>query len=1227
MIRFLIPFAILLCIHIQLQANVIKSSKSQGCIPFNSTFSYAGGEQVISYLWEFGNGTSSSVATPSILFDSPGNFDVKLTIITTDNKTEVYDFPDFIQAEDKPSADFQVSNKAYCIGEAVTFANISTEATRFVWDFGDGSTSTEENPTHSYNDGGTYSVILIAYSQLECSAIAVKNEIIEVNKLENPDIQVSDPIRCVDVPTISFSTSHTYSVYHWDFGDGTYSEDPSPQHAYTGPGEYDVTLTVTDNNGCSATKKGEKMVSIHEIPIPELTFSETKACIGEEITFSGNFKKDENVTWTFSDGYSSKDKSFERSFAQPGFYDLTVQTVNAGNCTSTSTKMAVIEIIEVEEPTIQFGDHLGCTPFTVNLSNLTPGVTSYEWEINNTIISGQNPGYTFTEPGIYSVKAIMHHDSGCTNEVLYDSVFTVHNPSIDITPSAYTTCRTGAIQFELTELNVSDVSWNFGGYTSSNEQSPKITWNVPGDFSVTASFTNSYGCAQAVTLDKAITVYPDTIGFVLPNPILTCQSADVYFNGGLGYDFWNWDFGDGDTSTDQNPSHFYKEPGTYSVSLRTNNTFGCPTEINNYNQIVVSDIESAFTAVVTDTSGGCPNFKVQFQSSVLSATKYFWDFGNGMTSQSPDPIIGFSTNTQSQIALTAWNSEGCSSKTVKFVGSPWGSSCEMKTLPPMDGDGPSEPDEVPNYGGTIGLCTAPAEVNFSNPMANSIDWLWDFGDGSTSKEENPIHIYEKAGNYAVDLVTYYHDGSTNTLKNYMYVDINKPDANFSYEQKYVCTGTEVKFISPNGTLTSWEWSFGDGQKSFDESPTHIYDKPGIYQAYLVATDIKGCQSKVIKNISIGNPYFQFDYEHNLCKGEPLQISQGLEGFTSFNWNFGDGASSSSIYPTHTYTSPGVYQVSVEASADNGCSETFYLNGAVIVNHPKAVFSVLGDNIGCNQMDVQFSNASINADRFIWNFGNGQTSKIHAPKTSYTTGLYDVELTAIKNGCTDTLSVQNIIQVDSLNADFSFEQNGTCLPVHIQFKDESAGAISWLWDFGNGQTSSEKNPSFVFNEYSEEVILNITNKNGCKISKTISLNPFLSVDFQPNKPAVCELESVRFKNNSKNGVEWLWDFGDGNQSTAESPTHSYAKAGKYSVSLLARAADGCESRVEKSDVVVVKILKQHSRQKSQRSVAPRYWLISKTIQKTRRPTNGHLEMAPLPQQNHQFTFIPKQAYMM
>lgn len=271
---------------------------------------------------------------------------------------------------------------------------------------------------------------------------------------------------------------------------------------------------------------------------------------------------------------------------------------------------------------------------------------------------------------------------------------------------------------------------------------------------------------------------------------------------------------------------------------------------------------------------------------------------------------------------------------------------------------------------------------------------------------------------------------------------------------------------------------------------------------------------------------------------------------------------------YVYDEAGEYQISVVAMDFEGCQYNFKLPNLVGIKNPKAEFTV-DKTQGCGEVQISFQNQSQGATTWFWDFGNGKTSTEENPKVKFQAGTYSVSLIASTGQCSDSITYTDLIDIDELTSEFSFQYDQTCLPVTVSFKDESINASSWLWDFGDGNTSTEQNPSHTYYELPDsKVKLTVQNENACKQTSKKLLDFIFSADFQVDANQVCVGSDVNFSAVSEDAVDWFWTFGDGNSSTERNPVHHYETQGVYDVSLIAANESGCQDTVTMEQFIEV-----------------------------------------------------------
>ncbi len=282
-------------------------------------------------------------------------------------------------------------------------------------------------------------------------------------------------------------------------------------------------------------------------------------------------------------------------------------------------------------------------------------------------------------------------------------------------------------------------------------------------------------------------------------------------------------------------------------------------------------------------------------------------------------------------------------------------------------------------------------------------------------------------------------------------------------------------------------------------------------------------------------------------------------FSSY-WDFGDGNSSTLTDPVHSYSSPGVYNVTLTITdLVHGCVNT-YSDQVVSLVVPEAIISS-SPSFGCMPLIVNFTNNSTNAQFYSWDFGDGNSSNNTAPVNTYINdGNYYITLIALNaNGCNDTASI-NVDVYPIPVPDFSIVYDDSCvIPASVSFINNSSGAVNYNWSFGDGGTAISTDPTHYYQNDGQYIVqLSAENSYGCSdsISGFVIIDPIPMVSFTATPLSGCVPLLVGFSNASQNVSYYTWDFGDGNYSTLISGFHTYTNAGNYIATLIVEDLNGC-----------------------------------------------------------------------
>lgn len=327
------------------------------------------------------------------------------------------------QLQDPNAVASVLADSVGCAPFTVQFVNNSASATGFVWDFGDGSaTSTQINPTHTYNTAGTYTVSLTASNPNGCNVSVSTDQIIIVVKDDSVHaaFTYSKIDSCGPYTASFFNTSTTVAgssttVYNWNFGDGTTSNAQFPPiHSFPGPNTYTVTLTVTDTNACNSPSVISVVVDFNVSFVSAAFDMPDTVCMPAVVNLIDQSNNVTTYNWNFGDGHSSSTASPTNTFAAPGTYTVTLITANPNSCNKYDTAVKVIKVFEspiadytwIPDPP---------TPNTPNtFTNQSVGASEYLWDFGDGSTSTEtNPIHVFQKDGTYNVCLTASNQVGC----------------------------------------------------------------------------------------------------------------------------------------------------------------------------------------------------------------------------------------------------------------------------------------------------------------------------------------------------------------------------------------------------------------------------------------------------------------------------------------------------------------------------------------------------------------------------------------------------------------------------------------------------------------------------------------------------------------------------------------------------------------------------------------------------------------------------------------------
>lgn len=1144
------------------------ASDSTGCFPLKIQFkdsSAAGSGTLVSWQWDFGDGTLSTLQNPSHTYTRAGSFNITLRVVNSNGCSQLLNKASFIKMQNGVIADFSYTSQTNCYTPAsISFNNLSTGtgALNYTWDFGDGKSSNQQNPANSYATTGTYSVKLIATSSFGCSDTVIKSNAVNIVSVK---ANFTTPnIICQGAPFLLTNTSTPSSVSSfWDFGDGTTSGLNLPSKVYAASGNYSVKL-VNDFGSCKDSIT--KSIQVLSKPTSAFSAANNLSCQGPlTVSFTNTSSGAASYIWDFGDNTSSTVQNPTHTYTANGSYTVSLISINASGCSDTLVKASLVQIVPPKIVNIDQLQGGGCLPFIVNpiatIQSNNP-ITSYFWNFGDGSTSASaTPSHTYTKSGVYDVTLVITTAAGCKDSLTISNAIRVGSkPSAQFVADPLDICAKIPVQFtDLSTGSIDQWEWTFGDGSMGIEQNPLHGYKDTGYFKVTLVVSN-FGCTDTLIKLRYIHVRPPIARF---DTAFTCsdRATRTFIDQSKDAQTWSWDFGDGNTSTLQNPTHTYAASGKYKVFLTvTNSTCDHTTSKN----VLVIKENATLTSSPTEN---CLNSRVYFDISDYDPSyvqNYAWYFeglaGSVIVTQNEPVAINFNTTGTRYSAVVITDILSCMD--TLYLATPlkiFGVKANF-----------TSPLPATCFGNTISFIDS-SSTDSTHPIS---EYKWDFGEGNPQVfPSGPFtHNYADTGTFNVKLVIKDTYGCTDSIFKPAFVNITKPVAGFTASDTALCPSSSVTFTNTSqGVGLTYNWNFGDGNTSTAISPVYTYNKEGAFRVSLVVVDKNGCidsSAIMVKSFTPKADYLLSD-SFSTCPPLVIDFTNKSTNYADLTWDFGDGGFSKLADPSHIYTIPGIWFVKLTVTGNGGCADSSIHK--IDLKGPSGVFQY-NPLIACNPVVVDFTATTKNTLNYIWDYSDGNTIYTSVPASSHkfiTAGNYIPKLILEDaSGCKVAIVGIDTIKVKEVETNITSQTRVLCDSGIVVFKDSTItnDVISgYSWNFGDGATSLQSNPTHNYADTGFYTITLIAKTvTGC--TDTAIAQKYIKIVRSPDirilgDTSACEPAIFTFQGGfvkaDTSAVAWAWNFGNGQASNAQQPaSQSYPAAGTYSVTLAAVNSTGC-----------------------------------------------------------------------
>lgn len=908
--------------------------------------------------------TATSGGVYSVIISDGSNFSEPSNNVTV----TVYSLPDASVTPDGATS--------FCFGESVTLNANNGSGLSYQWKNETIDITGATSSSYEVNTGGDFSVTVTNSQGCSKTSGGVGVTVFSLPEVISIATGATSFCRGENVEIIAKSESEL--TYKWRNGTSEINGAINASLIASENGDYNV--VVTDINGCSETSN---TVGVTVFSLPEAVAAadgSTLLCPGGSVNLKTNDNFDLSYQWMLNNEPVPDANTFSIEAALGGNY--TVMITDGNGCKNTSDAITV-SFIPYSVASFTVSQNPLCSGGLVDFTNTSANYISSQWMFDNGNTSAlSNPTQVFSNSGSYNVKLITENVCGYKDSALL-AIRVWENPVA--TFNVKNGCKDENLSFVSNSTGNMDHFWTFGDASTSLIANPDKAYSTAGVYDVQLIITDVNGCKD--TAKTLVSVYPrPVVSFVAP--INVCEGASSTFtnttslSSGTFYNEWN--FGDGKSSIENNPTKIYNDKGNYTVVLTSTSDYGCSASYENIIN-VNSKPKANFKA-----NPVCKGTATEFINITEGGAAYEWDFGDAIQSTLTSPIHTYTTAGIFNAKLTAKNSDGCEdviTKTINVFINP-----------------------LVNF--TVNDNCFGLPTNFGNFSTDGSQMHWQFGDGNISSDINPTYTYLNPGNYNVKLSVISEHGCISSLNKLVKI-FASPKAAFGINNKQQCFNGNSFIFTDNSTISNGtythQWSF-DNQETSTVSPfIKSYTNYGVHDVKLVITSNNGCKDSAIETVKVyPNPTADFTINNSSqCFNDHLFVfkdeSSISAGYISSSWSLGDGYFSSGTNVIKKYATSGNYTVNLTTVSEFGCMDN--VSKIISINpNPVASFTVNEKTQCLNENSFAFTNTSSGTTfNSLWQFGDENLLSATNANHAYTAaGLYKVMLKVNSPyGCNDS----------------------------------------------------------------------------------------------------------------------------------------------------------------------------------------------------------------------------------
>lgn len=1197
-------------VHAQILANFSANSTS-GCAPLAIQFQDLSTGNPVKWNWDFGNGNKSTLQNPSAVYIQPGIYTVSLTVENSTGQLNTKTSTAYIEVFKNPEAGILVNKNQACLNSPFLFSSNSKPGngpiSQYLWDFGDGNGSKQENPSHAYTFEGYKKVTLIIKDTNQCESVISLDSFVYVFPKAPISISSDKNVSCSSPARVAYSFNGPNDILSimWYFGDGDSSNTRNPIHFYTSPGSYTAKIKITDKNNCidSFTKQNSFTYGFVDA---DFSLLNSPICKKQEVkinnTSKHNLPSEPEWLWKFDDGSTNNTKDAYKEFTQEGLYTVKLIAKLPGtDCIDSISIPLDIRFLQTPDIKPIFSDSLLCSfPSQINFKPSDSVVQAY-WRFTSRIQDTSraiSPNFIYSTEGNHTLHYRFLAPNDCWIQDSLVNTIIIEDPSLRIAGDT-SGCVPIAIDYETifnSKFPIQSIAWYLDNQlvSNSNKYSANFTSTISGNIKV--QVVNSRNCKyeDEINFNFGEKTNPDfdyLDTFICINSYVKfvnltdstnkkIQSFWKYTKTGLPVEIWD-------------TIYQYQTLGKQTVSLITINN-SCADTIT---KELIIEVKGPLAGVIY-TQDPCTGI-AKIANNSEEETRIKWRIDNiDVPSQDTFVFNMLNANNAKNVVLIAFNdTNGCPPDT--FIQN-------INPVYSLDADFTHSdiqacaPQTITFTNRSTSRILEPSDryfwlVNKNSIPTKALDSMQNYYSSTALNYSNgepyttkPQITITKPGTYTFSLVSN-RKGCIDTLTKTLQIGNIIPIA-YEIQKLTNCVPLKVRFtdktINPNSKIKR-NIRFGNGDyiedvpANFEYTYTNGSEK-GFFNAVVFFVDSTGCETWIQEKIPISGPKIDFSYTSTVSACEnPVfnfqsQIISNPNGGGVYSWDLGDSTKKQGPNISHQYQDSNHFVVQLSFRDNLGCEAS--VSKIIVHENKKTLAKIAADTTSspCPPLVVNFTNKSqlrpgIPLQELQWEFGDGTFSTLNNPSKTYTKpGNYTVKL-HIKDsaGCVHSEIVSDLVVVKGPTGTYTFSPAVGCEPLEVSFAMQTNDPKnSVYWDLGDGETNTQKEfkKTYAFAGVFTPYLI-VTDTNGCKnalqANGVIRVNPNPKADFVASD--FCFHSPTFFRDSTFTYgipiVQQNWSI-EGQSKTGQNTEHLFSESGLHKVQLAVKSAANCVDTIEK-----------------------------------------------------------------